>query len=1093
LVTLLVLLVFVLNILSPAAKAEPTSGTSDESQATEIACGGVFPAIADATVEQTSPNTPLGGAPVLQVARGPKGDARSLLAFNLAGRIPTGATIHLARLELTLAGAPQSVPYSIEIASIATAWDESGVTWNTQPQPAAVHDSISSTHSDGIVGIDVTTLVTQWTTGAVSNTSLLLSPASSLMDTRFESRESTRTGDTAPRLVIVCAVASEPAREDQGERDRRQLDDLARLRGTSTRLSTFQLKPAGALGFADFSLPVPSDVGGDSLAQAQWFVGEYRDLLRLDDPASELQLVRRLQRGMGVIFRQLHKGIPVFPAQLGVYLDGTHVVGAGGSYVPGITLSPTPRLSAQQAQALALAAAGPGAKLVGDTQLRYIDLGLLGFAGPSMHLAWQVNLAGASDRALFIDANNGALLYARASAIHDFELDLETGNHAGPYGGDWDCWAGPGTTADDEWFDEDGNTDSAADAEGWQAFNNIVAVDNYWRNTMGIDSWDDDGEDIEMYIHVGTASSWGSAGYPNAHYAPTCDIIEFADGMVTRDIVGHEYTHGVDHNLAADLVYSGQSGALDESFADIFGHFVDPADWLLGEGSSAAAAPNPSISGCSPTPAIRDMSNPPCYNQPDKMSKYVNISADNGGVHTNSGIHNKVAFLLTAGGTHNGRTVTAIGQDKAQSLFHMTHTALWSSAQLADARNMAVLVAETIVNLNSLNVWGFTPSDVCQVRNAYAAVELGQGDVDCDGQEDNVDPDNDGDGWADGPDNCNNIPNPSQADADQDGKGDACDTDDDNDGKLDGSDNCPLAANATQADWDNDGKGDACDDADGDTVVDAKDNCLTVANSDQKNTDGDSKGDICDLDDDDDGLVDLMDNCPQTYNPNQANGDGDIWGDVCDLCPSVTSNDNSDPDHDGLANPCDPDDDNDGLKDKVDNCPETYNPDQKDLDQNGIGFVCDPVEAQLWATLHSYKTVVRLPLKIPLPICPDCPDPYLPNDYETHISVALPVGVNARVADSEGSTVAKGKGPSGQQTLHFRPKPYAITSGDDVLSIFTEAAGAPPATTSLAPDKIGYQLIIFPLEGADPQQEYTLQLDVTGDVSSVKLLKLASK
>ena len=51
------------------------------------------------------------------------------------------------------------------------------------------------------------------------------------------------------------------------------------------------------------------------------------------------------------------------------------------------------------------------------------------------------------------------------------------------------------------------------------------------------------------------------------------------------DIVGHEFAHGVDDS-EGELTYFFQSGALDESFADIFGYFVDPDDWQMGEGSA---------------------------------------------------------------------------------------------------------------------------------------------------------------------------------------------------------------------------------------------------------------------------------------------------------------------------------------------------------------------------------------------------------------------------------------------------------------------------------------------------------------------------
>lgn len=78
--------------------------------------------------------------------------------------------------------------------------------------------------------------------------------------------------------------------------------------------------------------------------------------------------------------------------------------------------------------------------------------------------------------------------------------------------------------------------------------------------------------------------------------------------------------------------------------------------------------------------------------------------------------------------------------------------------------------------------------------------------------------DTDGDGIADGSDNCPVKPNPTQVDSNSNGKGDACDpisggasSDTDGDGVPDTSDNCPYDANASQTDTDADGKGDVCD------------------------------------------------------------------------------------------------------------------------------------------------------------------------------------------------------------------------------------------------------------------------------------------
>ena len=199
--------------------------------------------------------------------------------------------------------------------------------------------------------------------------------------------------------------------------------------------------------------------------------------------------------------------------------------------------------------------------------------------------------------------------------------------------------------------------------------------------------------------------------------------------------------------------------------------------------------------------------------------------------------------------------------------------------------------------------------------------------------------DKDGDGVADGADNCPSVSNADQKDTDGDGIGDACDTpppppDKDQDGVPDSSDNCPNDSNPGQADSDGNGIGDACDaspppaDKDQDGVPDSADNCPNVPNPAQTDSDGDGEGDACEgtqppADTDDDGILDGVDNCPTVSNPSQKDSDGDGVGDVCD-----------DPPPPG-------DKDNDGVADGSDNCPDDANPGQADSDGDGVGDACD--------------------------------------------------------------------------------------------------------------------------------------------------------
>ena len=99
-------------------------------------------------------------------------------------------------------------------------------------------------------------------------------------------------------------------------------------------------------------------------------------------------------------------------------------------------------------------------------------------------------------------------------------------------------------------------------------------VYNYWLNYLGRDSFDNDGDDIQVYLNVG--SNWSR---PDGW--SVCDFFEFGDGQAAQDVVGHEFGHAVT-DYTSDLVYKNQSGALDESFLDIAGAFVD-GEWMIME------------------------------------------------------------------------------------------------------------------------------------------------------------------------------------------------------------------------------------------------------------------------------------------------------------------------------------------------------------------------------------------------------------------------------------------------------------------------------------------------------------------------------
>jgi hypothetical protein len=427
-----------------------------------------------------------------------------------------------------------------------------------------------------------------------------------------------------------------------------------------------------------------------------------------------------------------------------------------------------------------------------------------------------------------------------------------------------------------------------------------------------------------------------------------------------------------------------------------------------------------------------------------------------------------------------------MGADKAQHLFNgVLVNRLWSGAFFVDARNAAVADAQQKAAQGFV---GFNQTDVCTVRNAYAAIGLGGGDRDCDGVEDSLDPDQDGDGDPDTADNCLIVWNPGQENADRDAQGDACDPDDDNDGRNDPQDNCPWVANPGWADWNGDGQGDACDDSDGDGRVDNGDNCRTAPNPGQEDQDLDNIGDACDTDRDGDGWGNNKDNCPRHANMLQEDSTEqalglprDGVGDACDLCPAESDPDNTDLDGDGLANPCDDDDDGDGVADADDNCPLKSNPGQADFDDDDVGFACDPDEQQQFGGYFAdiNQRYVRVQnFSQPIPVCPACVGNYLSARYEILIQVQLPIGFEASVTDSSGAVVAKGTGTGQIQTLRISPRPFAVTqlggAGGQTLS---GGAGGLPMT-EYGPDAIRYNLEIEPAPGTDLSVPYPLTLHV---------------
>lgn len=202
-----------------------------------------------------------------------------------------------------------------------------------------------------------------------------------------------------------------------------------------------------------------------------------------------------------------------------------------------------------------------------------------------------------------------------------------------------------------------------ADAAVNEAYDHSGDTYDFYHDLFGRNSLDDAGMTLISSVHVGEADGGGryqpmsNAFWDGGQMAyGDGDGEVFARFTASLDVVAHELTHGV-QSYTSNLVYRGQSGALNEHFADVFGILVrqwrrgetaEKASWLIG---ADVLLPARTRRG------IRDMEHPgtaftddPALGtdpQPDHMKRLYAGAADSGGVHINSGIPNR-AFVLVA-------------------------------------------------------------------------------------------------------------------------------------------------------------------------------------------------------------------------------------------------------------------------------------------------------------------------------------------------------------------------------------------------------------------------------------------------------------
>ena len=268
------------------------------------------------------------------------------------------------------------------------------------------------------------------------------------------------------------------------------------------------------------------------------------------------------------------------------------------------------------------------------------------------------------------------------------------------------------TDADNYWNNYNANLDEVATDAHFGA----ESTYDYFYNNFGRNSFDDNGAKIRSYIHY-------RSNYVNAFWNGY--VMTYGDGngsswspLTSVDICGHEVAHAVTTN-SAGLIYRYESGALNESFSDIFGNAIEfyadssQFDWGMGEDITSSGR------------GIRNMKNPNDFRDPDtyKGDYWHTAPSDNGGVHINSGVQNYWFYLLTEGvsGTNdNGDAfdIDSIGIRKAQKIAYRNLTSyLTPSSNFKEARYYAIQSAS--------DLFGPCSNEVIATTNAWFAVGVG--------------------------------------------------------------------------------------------------------------------------------------------------------------------------------------------------------------------------------------------------------------------------------------------------------------------------------------------------------------------------------
>ena len=501
--------------------------------------------------------------------------------------------------------------------------------------------------------------------------------------------------------------------------------------------------------------------------------------LKFDNPGLEIQQLLEFRKEDGLVlihvehdqigfrhfrYQQTYKGIPVEAGQYIAHFKNNQLQSVNGVFFNDINIETVPTID--KAIALQKAIADVGAEvykwempeeeavmqeLLDDPEFSYDPDGALviysrngDFVHHEFRLAYKFDIYAHQPESrayVFVDAHSGDII-GKHNLIHTVEVP---GTAVTRYSGTREIVTdsiSPNSYRLREAIRGEGSGMYTLDAQRNNSFSDAVDFyddDNYWDNVnANIDEAATDAHWAaeKMYDYLWERfqrNSIDNAGYrlvSYVHFAETAGqgwnnasfngiSMRYGDGTngkpyTVLDIGGHEIAHGLTSRTAR-LIYQDESGALNESFSDIFGtaleYYAKPSefDYLIGEDRGA----------------MRSMRNPKAGNDPAnyKGEHWYTGDQDNGGVHINSGVQNHWFYLLAEGDTGTNEfgedySIAGIGIEKAEQIAYRTLVYyLTSGSNYRAAYISSVQAAE--------DLYGTCSDEVIATINAWYAVNVG--------------------------------------------------------------------------------------------------------------------------------------------------------------------------------------------------------------------------------------------------------------------------------------------------------------------------------------------------------------------------------